>query len=728
MTTASTFDSRAPVWRLVASESASVAVIGFALILANGVVAASPLGPTAVGTGLNAAFAAAVLGGAVAAWVARSPGEVSGPRVSVALLYAALAGTLSRAGHTQDLWAALALGVLLAGLTQALASVARLGTALRFTPYPVIAGFVTGTGLLVILGQVRSMFGADLGVLFADPAAWLQRLRPGSVAVGLAAIASVWIGARAAPRVPSALIGLAGGTIAHHVLSLWIPAGALGPTAGTTAMVLPNPSALIALWQPVTAGWLWETSQIAAPYSLLIALQGAVDSGLAARAVADRTGMPLSPNRALLAQGLGNMVSGVAGGLPIAVSPTQSMVAARAGRAAAWIPLTSTVVLLAAVVALAPVTPLVPLAALAGLLMTVGAALIDRWVRRLVALSWQHGPQRLQARVHLLVVSAVAATMVVAGVPAALLLGLMLAMLLLSTDVADASRFDVLSGETLASTRVWSALQAETLALARSAVAVVRPRGGLFFGNAERFAAVAESVRGVRYCVLDAGALVVMDATGSRALGLASSRLAARGIQTALAGIAYDSARGRSLRELGLDMPREQWWPTTDHALEWCETQLLVEAGLEPLPAITLVQCALFEGLTSDARTHVLAAFETRDVEPGERLTVQGTPGDTLFVVLSGRVEVQLPATAREPARRLAAFGPGGIVGEAALLTGQTRAADVVCVRPSHVAVLTRAALRELQRTGPEAHAAVIENLARHLARVLQASSRVVRL
>jgi hypothetical protein len=120
--------------------SAAVAIVGLSQVLAVGALSAMPLGRDALASGVVAAFVAATIGALIVAIVARTPGEICGPRTSVAVTYAALAADLiTRAGtgaSAADIWAALSITVAMMGLLQIVAGWMRIGDAIKFLPAP----------------------------------------------------------------------------------------------------------------------------------------------------------------------------------------------------------------------------------------------------------------------------------------------------------------------------------------------------------------------------------------------------------------------------------------------------------------------------------------------------------------------------------------------------------------------------------------------------------------
>ena len=240
----------------IAGGAASAAV-GIALTLSTGLIALGPLGPEFAAVGVCAAFASAIAGNLVATFFGGSALGGSGPRASGALIIASLVGTLAADPEISPfdhgpaaMLAMTAATVALAGILQIAFGLCRLGRIVKFVPYPVVAGFMGGIAILIVVAQIPLLAGiARRGPLhWAQFASW-QSL---TLCVGLAtAGAIVAFGARIRPLPPVAG-GLLAGTLVYYLVHWAAPGAVLGPTLGPLDALLPLRSVLDA------AGSLWS--------------------------------------------------------------------------------------------------------------------------------------------------------------------------------------------------------------------------------------------------------------------------------------------------------------------------------------------------------------------------------------------------------------------------------------------------------------------------------------
>ncbi|MEO0495697.1 MAG: cyclic nucleotide-binding domain-containing protein, partial [Actinomycetota bacterium] len=150
-----------------------------------------------------------------------------------------------------------------------------------------------------------------------------------------------------------------------------------------------------------------------------------------------------------------------------------------------------------------------------------------------------------------------------------------------------------------------------------------------------------------------------------------------------------------------------------DVALEGVEFSILRAAGFEPEGRTAdLAECDLFRGL-EPGELDVLASFlEERTVEPSVVLCRAGEPGDALFVVTGGSLDVVAPAVPGVTgSARIASISPGACVGEIAVIDGGSRSADVVATERSTVLTLSAESLARIEADRPEIYTRIMRNV-----------------
>ena len=287
--------------------SLTSAVVALPVALAFGI--ASGMGAAAgLYSVIAVGFFAAVFGG--------TRSQISGPTGPMTIAMAVVITT-----HASTLGEALTV-VVLGGLIQILLGVLRMGRFVVYTPYVVISGFMSGVGLIIMLIQALPFLGAPpapggpMGALRAIPDA-VAGMNTSAFALALVAlgVAILWP-RRLARFLPGLLVALLAGTALGV---LWLTDV---PVIGEIPRGLPS----MHLELP-TLGFLVRALQPA----LILALLGSVDSLLTSLVADSLTGTQHNPNRELVGQGIGNVVSGLFGGLPGAGATMGTVTNIRAG-------------------------------------------------------------------------------------------------------------------------------------------------------------------------------------------------------------------------------------------------------------------------------------------------------------------------------------------------------------------------------------------------------------
>ena len=326
-------------------------VVALPLALALGV--ASGVGPMAGMYGAIAVgFFAALFGG--------TPSQISGPTGPMVVVLAGLFASLS--GDVELIFTA----VLLAGLFQILFGFLGIGNYIRLVPYPVISGFMSGIGAIIIILQIGRLLGHEppggtLGALGYIPTA-LADINFATLALGIGTlvIAYKWP-ASLGKYVPGALAALIIGTI----VSLFI----------TNVPILGDiPTGLPSLHMPTFES---STLLLVLEAAFILAILGAIDSLLTSLVADNMTRTRHDSSKELIGQGIGNTVAGLIGGIAGAGATMRTVVNIRSGGKERLSGMVHALVLLAVVLGLSPLASAIPHAVLAGILVKVGLDIVD---------------------------------------------------------------------------------------------------------------------------------------------------------------------------------------------------------------------------------------------------------------------------------------------------------------------------------------------------------------
>lgn len=727
-----------------------------AVLLTLGLLAFAPAGPLATSAGLPAAFMAMALGTVVLSFASRASVTMAAPSSATALTLAALVARLAEdlpfqaaatslpatpASALTLLTAATACAVLGMGLVQLLLAVCRLARLAHFVPQPVLAGFLNGVALLIVLSQLPALAGAVAGAPLQQwHAPWTPQ-GAGTLALGLGTIAVIaWI-QRRRPGWPALLVGLVAGLVVADTILLAWPAAQLGPMVGALEPSLPGGGALQPLFDDAVAAFVWRHAGPIALTAVLLALIGALESLLSIVALEQGSGRRIGADRELAALGLANVAGGLLGALPAVVLRAGALPIQRAGGRRPVATLAAAAATGALFVLAGPALAWVPLAVLAGVMVMVGLGLVDRWTLR-VALNWWQAVRggRLargdDTPVGLAVMLVVCTLTVVLGVAWGVLVGVLLSFVVFVRRMNRALVRDQVSGVARPSRRIHpGAIEARLMGL-RSQVAVLELEGALFFGSGAQLPERIDTLpAATRFAIFDLRRVSTVDESGAMLLHEVAQRLARRGQSLLIAGAVEGGPVARSLAAFAPWMtsgpPRT--FVDTDQAMEFAEATLLAEAaGDDPALAallatedeLPLAACSLVRGLSARELRVVAAAMQRRELGPAEVVFRQGDEAEALYVVTRGSVSAVVRVRgAQERLQRFASLGPGTMFGEMALVDQAGRSADAVADGPACLQVLTRDSLERLMAEHPEVAAKLYRNIAAHLGERLRAAS-----
>ena len=717
------------------------------LVAGWGIVAFGAAGPAAPQIGVTAAVVAVVLGALAHLCVSPAPMPAAAPSSSSALLLGACVARLvqdpalhpATPGAVPLLLAATGLAVMGSGVLLALFGLLRAGALVRFAPQPVLAGFMNGVAVLMVVSQMAAIAGVPAEDLARRGWSALAQWHALAPVATVATAAAMWWVARRWPQAPAGLIALVLGTAAAWALqaacTAWASAGACAlPTFGGLAAALPRADAAAAIVDASTREVLWRHASLLATTALLLALIGGLESALNLSVLDQRLNRRTDVDRELLALGAGNVASGLVGGLPLVYLRLRALATWSAGgRGRLAVVLSGAMVALVFALAL-PWLGAVPLAVVAGIVVMLAWGLVDRWTRQL-AVAWWRGERTADLQWSLVIAGTVCVVTLAAGFAAALAAGVLLSMLIFVRALNRSLVRLRYTAAQVASRRVYPAALEARLQALRPGVEVIELEGALFFGNIDRLAQeAARAAAGAprrRFLVLDLRRVSTIDASGAVGLAALRERLAGEGTTLQLAGVTVENRHGRALQAQGVLSPADggpmPWLlhPDADRAIEAAEIALLHEEGSDLAGlAVPLAQNTLFEGVPEEDLARLLPRLAPRRLAAGERLFGEGDAGDAIYLLTEGSVSM----LDRSGGQRFVSFSPGMCFGETAVLDGRGRTADARADEASTAYELPATLLQELQREQPVLAAGIYRNLALHLSERLRGAAAAWRL
>lgn len=346
-------------WRGDLFGGLTAAIVALPMALAFGV---------ASGAGARAGLYCVVFLGFFAALFGGTPTLISNPTGPMTVMMTAVVTRLTRDYPEQGLAMAFTV-VMLAGGFQILFGLLRLGKYITMMPYTVISGFMSGIGLIMILLQIGPLLGhtSKGGVLGAvqNLPEFIQTMNPAALILGLFTLGLIYFTPQQLRRwVPPQLLALVLGTL----LSVVFFADAGLDRIGQIPMGLPEP-VLPTFSLPMLKTMLVDAA--------MLGMLGCIDSLLTSVIADSITRTQHDSDKELIGQGIGNLVSGLFGGLPGAGATMGTVVNIQAGGRTCLSGMVHAVILLVVILWAAPLTAPIPTAVLAGILIKVGIDIID---------------------------------------------------------------------------------------------------------------------------------------------------------------------------------------------------------------------------------------------------------------------------------------------------------------------------------------------------------------
>jgi SulP family sulfate permease len=665
------------------------------------------------------------------ALTSRVPGVIGSTQdtssVILAVIAAALASVLSTAGAADTLTTvlvAIAATTLLTGVFFLALGTFKLGGLVRFIPYPVVGGFLAGTGWLLLQGSFGVM--ADFSLTLRNVPALLQPAHLILWVPGVLFALVLFFGLRRIRHflaLPGILVGaiivfylalLGTGTSIDHAIDQGLLLGRVSGEAAWQPLALKN--LLAANWMAI----LEQSGNIA--ITLVLCVVGLL---LNASALELAIRQDVDLNHELKAAGVANLLSGLGGGMvgyhALSLSTLSYRIGARGRLAGLVAGGLCTLMLFAGSALLA----FFPKPILGGLLLFLGLDFLVEWV----IVAW-FKLSRAEYAVVLLILVVIGATNFLIGVGVGLVA-------MIALFVLNYSRINVvhhaLSGAEMSSNVERCAYHRRVLTNDLGwHIYILELQGFLFFGTAnallERIQArVADAEQApVRYIILDFRRVTGLDSSAVLSFTKGKQLAEPQGITLVLTHL---SARIQHQFELGglfASSARVHVFPDLDHGLEWCEEQLLEMERITTLHVPVTLRAQLADSGFAKANTARLMEFLERvDAEQGEYMIRQGDEADRLYFIERGTVSVYLEVENGERVR-LQTLGLGTAVGELGLYLGATSTASVIADSPVTAYRLTRAALSEMKEKEPELAATFHEFAARLLSERLAATTRTL--
>ncbi len=510
------------------------------------------------GMGAIAGLYGAIAVGLFASFFGGTPSQISGPTGPMTVVSSLVVLTaIESTGSLENGFGTIITIFVLAGFFLIMFGVFKLGTYIKYIPYPVVSGFMSGIGVIIIILQVFPFMGQaspkSIIDVFKQLTTGLQHINFEAVLVAGSTIAIIYIFPKISKAIPSSLVALLAVTLVASLTELDVPL--IGE--------IPNGIPELQISQFSISG-LQLTLII--ELALTLALLGAIDSLLTSVIADNVTKTKHDSNKELIGQGIGNMVAGAIGGLPGAGATMRTLVNVNAGGKTRISGIVHSLLLMFILLGAGVYAAQIPLSVLAGILITVGIGIIDYK-------GFQHIPHvpRADAVVMILVLILTVFVDLIQAVAA----GLILASILFMKQMADLGgrRVKIASLQEYKKELPWDDENISSAIVDK--IFVKHLEGPLFFGFAPAFLEMAKTLPDIRVVIFRMKRVPHIDQTGLYALEEVIMDLEKRGIATVMTGLKKQHMR--MLRRINIIpglIPEKYLFKTFNDCIEWLDQEL----------------------------------------------------------------------------------------------------------------------------------------------------------
>lgn len=372
----------------------------------------------------------------------------------------------------------LMIATMLAGVFLILLGVCRLGTIIKFIPYPIVVGFTSGIAVTIFTTQIKDLFGLSIegklpGDFISKWGVYFQHFSTidlVTTAVGLLSILVIVLTPKVSKKIPGSLVAIILMTVGAYFLNAYSPyhVTTIGDQFGEIKAAIPS------LEVP---NLTWESVKSLFPTAMVIAVLGAIESLLSATVADGVCGDHHNSNQELIGQGVANLCTPLFGGIPCTGAIARTMTNINNGGRTPVAGIIHAVVLLVIFLVLMPLAAYIPMACLAGVLVIVSYNMSG----------WRTFLQLMKnPKSDIIVLFMTFLLTVIFDLTVAIEVGLLVACLLFMRRMAETTQIKVIADEIDPNEETDAEVHEEHLIIPQG-VEVYEINGPYFFGIANKF-------------------------------------------------------------------------------------------------------------------------------------------------------------------------------------------------------------------------------------------------
>jgi SulP family sulfate permease len=686
--------------------------------IAFGVTIFSPLGADFGAKGALAGMLGVTALGLIAATFGGTQRLISAPCAPAAAVLSALTIQMTQQGSgVGAVVLTLFLVAFISSLVQISFGLLRIGELIKYMPFPVVSGYLSGVGLIIVMSQLPKWMALPKGMNWWQGLHAMELWQAPSLIVGAVTVAFMLLAPRISKRVPAVIVGLVGGMASYWLLAFtaWPDLRNLhdnpfiiGPlSVGGEGFF----ESLLDPFRSLGESGVPHWTHIAFP-AITLAVLLSIDTLKTCVVLDAMTGSRHDSNKELIGQGLGNLASSLIGGAPGAGTMGATLVNKASGGTTYLSGVFQGVWSLLAILLLTSLIAWVPVSALAALLIVIGFKMID----------W-HSLQLLKSKDTMLDFAVILIVVIVANTVsliAASGVGVAMAIMLFLREQVHTSTIRRKSfGDKIFSSRVRGQRERDVLTEMGSHTVIFELQGSLFFGTTDQlYTAIEPELSDAKFVVLDFMRVQSMDMTAGHMIERIRNMLAERHAKLVLTRVPERLPSGRDLRSyvdhIGLlSDSTAKIFDEFDEALEWIEDETLALAGHAHVSheGIPLGKFEIFHGLNAQEIAALERCAQHHVYQAGDLVFGADSTGHELMLISRGEVKVSLPLASGKTIH-LTTFSRGQFFGEMSFLDGRAHSADVYATRETELIAIDRKAFATVAAGDPVMSISVMRSVA----------------
>ena len=642
--------------------------------IAFGVTVYAPLGHFYAAYGAISGVLGVIAVGIITALIGGTNRLISAPSAPAAAVLSAFTLEYITKGIDLNILFVLLMAVtLLAGLFQVIFGFIGLGKLIKYMPFPVVSGYLSGVGLYIIASQLPKFLGSSQGLPFWEiiqsPLQWHWQ----SILIGTVTIITMTNGNKIFRKIPAVITAFIAGIGTYAVLEIFDPSlqlpnnpfviGNFGGNGGIHFIQM-----FIGRFESLTNLSLDTLTLLLFP-ALTLAVLLSIDTLKTCIVLDSMTHSFHNSNKELIAQGTGNITSSLIGGMSGSGTMGPTMVNLSSGALSNQSGLFAGAMAVIAFGLFGNYIGWIPIAVLAGILIVIGLRMIDT-----------HSINLFKSRktvFDFLIIVAVSLTALTVSLIAASGVGIVLAIILYITQQIGASVvYHHLDGTEIKSKIVRNREQEALLLAHGEAFSVYELHGSLFFGTANQlYSMLQEDLQYKKYIILDMKRVQTVDLTAAHILLQIKDILHDNDGYLLLSRLPHKLPTGDDLEsyfnhvELLKHLSPIKVFDDLDDAVEWVEDTIIHENLMdkEEEKLLELGDFDLFKGRHLDTLEELQSLLECRSYTQGEIIYTEGDSNGEIYLIRRGSVRLMLPFSNRKSVH-LNTLGQGNFFGEFSFL------------------------------------------------------------